>query len=162
MLSELYKSKEIDDCINRLVREDLRKDFKQELFVILCEQEERLKKINGNQVKFYVVRVILNLVSQTRNVFHKKYLNNHSELKDIKDESDLELVLTKNKLLDKLDKEVLNMDNHFGHFYYRALVQLVTKHGSIREAARQTGIPKSTISVGMRIAKNYLKDKISV
>ncbi len=71
-------------------------------------------------------------------------------------------MLAKNKMLDKLDEEVLKMDQHFNHFYYRALVQLVTKHGSIREAARQTGIPKSTISVGMRIAKDYLKEKINV
>ncbi len=126
MLSELYKSKEIDECINRMVREDLRQDFKQELFVILCEQKERLEKINENQVRFYVVRVIVNLVSQTRNVFHKKYLQNHSEVKEIKDESDIEPVILKNRMLDKLDEEVLKMDNHFGHFYYRALVQLVT------------------------------------
>jgi hypothetical protein len=75
IITELYKSREIDDCINKLIPAQDRDDFKQELFLILLEkQTEEIVRIDQTgKMLYYVVRIIINLSRQQRNVYHSKY-----------------------------------------------------------------------------------------
>ncbi len=56
-----YSSKEVDDCIYKLVRDDHRKDFKQELFLKLLEVPcDKVMVISSKgELRYYIVWVIL-------------------------------------------------------------------------------------------------------
>ena len=75
IVAELYQSKEFNDCINRMEPDHLRDDLKAEVALILLETEERkLLEIHAaGALKFYTVRIILNLIQSKSSPFYKKY-----------------------------------------------------------------------------------------
>lgn len=166
IIEELFLSTELDDCIEKMVREDLRDDFKQELFVILLNQDKKkIEEIYGrNELKYFVVRIIVNLASQTRNVFHKKYLNKSVvSVGEFYEEADTICPEDETKMKNEIIFEKISeMDNHLGTFYYRALTELVKRHGSMNKAAKETGIPLTTISNGFKKIREHLKKVVDV
>lgn len=165
IIEDLYNSDELNSCIAKMVRLDLRQDFKQELFVILCEfDKQKLKEIfDGGKLKFYVVRIIINMVSQQRNVFHKKYLNPNLEyLENVYEDTQItdpdEMTQREENEAEEVEmlKRISEMDSHFNTFFYRALTELHKRHGSMSKAGRETGIPVSTISRGFKKIREHL------
>lgn len=155
MLTALYTSPEIDKCIARLIPKDLRQDFKQELFLILLQiPSEIIARMNGS-LKYFVVRIILNLARQKNNIFHKKYLNKTTELKDYPDEPNLiEERIELEAIEDKIIMNLENIDTALGNSsypYHREIIKLLAEYGSIREVSRQTDIPR--VSLGRTINK---------
>lgn len=53
----------------------LRDDLKQELFVILCEMpDSKIEALHtNNQLRYYVTRIVLNMIASSTSPFHKKY-----------------------------------------------------------------------------------------
>jgi hypothetical protein len=155
VIAELYASKEVDECISKMVREDLRKDFKQELFLIICTQpEEKIIELHRkSELRYFVVRIIINLASQNRNVFHKKYLQTYSEIGEIADEQ----VPDREGYLKKLTDEFSKIDDHFGTFCHRVMIELVLKMGSVKKVSEETGIPKRTIYRTIETTRKHLK-----
>lgn len=157
MITDIYNSPEIDECISKLVNAGLRADFKQELFLILCSVPcEKIVSMNGN-LKYFVVRIILNLVRQKRNVFHKTYLDktveyNSDLLKyETSSPADVDTMAERHEQEDK-EEEIINriesIDKELGNLsypYHRAMVELLSKLGSMRAVSYETGIPFSTV-----------------
>lgn len=77
IVTELYNSREFNECINKMEPEHLRDDLKAEVTLILLEtDEQRLLSIysNGpNALKYYTVRIIINLIQSKTSLFYKKY-----------------------------------------------------------------------------------------
>lgn len=77
ILTDLFKSKEFNDCISKMKPEHLQDDLKGEVLLILCEMEEgKLMDLHYKGVlRFYTVRTILNLIQSTTSPFYKKFRN---------------------------------------------------------------------------------------
>lgn len=75
IITELYNSKEFNDCIEKMEPEHLRDDLRAEVALILLEtDEQRLLTIHAaGGLKFYTVRIILNLIQSKTSAFYKKY-----------------------------------------------------------------------------------------
>lgn len=75
ILSDLYQSKELSDLINKMKPVHLREDLKQELFLTLCEKPDSLiiDLHKSNQLKYYVTRIVLNMIASNTSPFYKKY-----------------------------------------------------------------------------------------
>lgn len=165
IIKELYCSNDLDDCIRKTVRHDHRQDFKQELFLLLYEKPHELliSLYNTSGLTYYVVKIVLNLVNQKRNVYHKKYND-----QNITYDSDKLVHISKEDvcITERMQKEqheamLINeinngLDETFGNPYYRLLVYMVKDHGSMREVSRQTGIPVSSISESIKKVRNHL------
>ena len=108
--------------------------------------------MNGN-LKYFVVRIILNLVRQKRNVFHKTYLDktveyNSDLLKyETSSPADVDTMAERHENEDK-EEEIINriesIDKELGNLsypYHRAMVELLSKLGSMRAVSYETGIP---------------------
>ena len=72
VITNLYNSKNFNDCIGKMEPEYLREDLKSEVLSVVCEWSE--EKVIGlherKELDFYVVRVILNQIkSKTSNLF---------------------------------------------------------------------------------------------
>lgn len=76
-LTELYNSKQLNECIQKFVKPDYRDDFKQELFLILLTkpQAELMDIINQGNIIYYTVRIIINLSRQSKNTFQTTYFD---------------------------------------------------------------------------------------
>ena len=164
IIEQLYRSKDLDECIRKTVRLDLQSDFKHELILILYDKSpELIQRLHeAKQLTFYVVRIILNLVNQSRNIYHKTYINpaityDNDKLKDKYEESEnFEERLKKEEKELKILKAFDNLDSVFNTFYYRRLIQEVAKTGGVRKASRATGIPRSSISDSIKKVREHL------
>ena len=182
IIEQLYNSKEVDDCIKKMVRKDHQDDFKQELFLKIYEiPEERLVMLyENNGLKFYIVRSLINLVKNGSSVYNKNYIRPErdrvgfsAESKDENETGKMKMVFIDNTDPDELVRrekseqkeaelihEINNcFDEEFGTYYYRMLVHMIAELGSMRAVSRQTGIPIASISEAIKKVRNHLKNK---
>jgi DNA-directed RNA polymerase specialized sigma24 family protein len=167
-ITAIYNLSEIDDCITKLVSKDLRDDFKQELFLILLSIPcEKINSMNG-EIKYYVVRIILNLVRQKRNIFHKKYLDKTVEYNTDKLNYQTSSPADVDVMSSRAEREA-EEENHINRLaridielgnqsypYHAEIVKLVARFGSLREVSRQTGIPHVTVHRTLKRVRNQL------
>lgn len=161
IIEQLYKSPDLDNCIRKMVRPDLWQDFKHELILTIYSNipEQKLCDLHQrNELKFYVVRTIINLVKNKNQVYHRNYLLKLTELKNT-EQIHLDELDKRKKLEDReleIVGEIDRLDDRFNTFYYRELVKLIAKHGSMRAAARATGIEVSSISRAIKKVREHL------
>lgn len=185
IIEQLYNSKEVDDCIRKMVRQDHQQDFKQELFLKIFEipQQRIISLYESNGLKFYIVRSLINLVKNASSVYNKNYVRPERDRVVLYEKSEEYTVdvYCKNEALftdhhdpdefeqrlESEERETMavheinnNFDDAFNTPYYRLLVHLIEKHGTMREVSRQTGIPIASISEAVKKTRNYLKNKI--
>lgn len=165
ILSELYLNKQVDDCIAKLVPSHLRDDFKQELFLILMGKEDSVLRAHAEgKHLFYAVRIIVNLAYQSRNVYRKEYLRREIvELPDnisvpCEESFPYEIRKFKEDREDRLIKKIQDSEAELDTPYYRLLAEALQKHGSAGKVAKATGIPKSSVQVGIKKIRKYLND----
>lgn len=164
ILSELYKMREIDDCIRKCVGETYFDDFKQELFLRLLEHGKSLKAAYAkNEHRFYITRVILSLANRKRDIFHKKFKAAETyelpEMYDIEDADELEARSFVEAEEERILNRIESIEQDTGRAYYRMLIEAVKRCGSYREVARQTGIPVASISGHMKLIREHLCKK---
>jgi len=167
VIEQIYKSKDLDNCINKLVRKDHREDFKQEIILILLEKPEEtiLQLHHAAGLTYYVVRIVLNLINQKRNIYHRTYndttvtydTDKVSETLKEPEPVDFEERIKEEEREILMVKEITDgLNINYETFYYRKIVEAVDKHGGVRAAAAATGIPRTTISRAMGKVKEYL------
>ena len=163
IISELYDSRQLNDCLGKFVPSKHRDDFKQELFVILLENKDSvLRAYSDNKHLFYAVRIIINLVNQSRNVYQKEYLRR--EIVELDDNASIqceesfpyEVRKFKEDREDALIDRLENSEDELGTPYYRMLAAALKKHGSAGKVSKATGIPKSSVQVGIRKIRKFL------
>lgn len=77
IIESLYKSQDLDDCIRKMVRQDLRADFKHEYILKMYEvpEEKLIALYDRKELRFYAVRCLINLVKLKYGVFNRLYNN---------------------------------------------------------------------------------------
>ena len=156
-ITNIYQHPEIDQCICKLVEPEYRQDFKQELFLILLQIDcDTVAKMNGD-LKFYVVRIILNLVRQQRNVFHKKYLDKTVEYNtdkinyEMSSPADIDTITERAEREQKEEETISRLngiDLHLGNDnypVYEKMIRLIADKGNMYRVSIATGIPNETI-----------------
>lgn len=174
IISDLYNSPEVNDCIKKVVDRGPRDDFKQELYVILLEYpcDKIVEVSNQGKIKYFVARIIINLFNQERNVFQKKYLNNKIDYDTEKvlyhslppsDYNHMEERKRREDVEDIILEGAEGIDERMGNDsfpYYENLIQALKKHGSMREVSRELGIPIASISMAIKRVRTHLKDNL--
>lgn len=153
ILTEFYNSIEVNDAISKMHPVELQDDLKGELFLILAElpEEKLIGLYQAKQLRFYVVRVMLNLVRSTDKKFYTKYRNFvEYEEREIADESQADPTEFISKYFEGL------------YWYEKELLRLYTFEFSrnARQLSRATGIPYMSIIRTLNKTKQDLKSKI--
>lgn len=157
ILAKYWDLKEVNDAFAKMHPEELQYDLKAEVFLVLCEMNE--EKLMGlyerNELKFYIVRTMLNMIKSDRSGFYKNY-RNHTEFVDA--EKDFE-VLNYDKL-DLVDKLVNNLEGL--HWYNKELLKLyaIDFKKNAKELSRKTGIPYMSIIRTINKTKKQMKQNI--
>ncbi len=132
---------------------ELQDDLKSEVFLILAElPEQKLFDLyDKKQLRFYIVRIMLNLVQNSNNQFYKRYRNFVEYTQQEVAESYQE---------DISQKVRLSVDDL--HWYKKELLRLYTEEFKCNAKAlsRDTGIPYMSIVRTLNITKSELKSKI--
>lgn len=153
ILTEFYNSVEVNDAISKMHPVELQEDLKGELFLILAElpEEKLIGLYEAKQLRFYVVRVMLNLVRSTDKKFYAKYRNFvEYEEREIADESQADPTEFISKYFEGL------------YWYEKELLRLYTFefNRNARQLSRATGIPYMSIIRTLNKTKQDLKSKI--
>ena len=77
ILVEFWQSHELNEAISKMHPVELQEELKSELFLRIAEipEEKLIDLYNKKQLRFYVVRIMLNLIRSTDHKFYKKFRN---------------------------------------------------------------------------------------
>jgi hypothetical protein len=153
ILLEFWESEEVNNAFTKMHPIELQKDLKSEVFLILAEiQEEKLQYLyEKNLLRFYIVRVMLNLVQNVNNKFYKNYRNFvEYKITETTETEDIDLTT-------QIQSSVENL-----HWYKRELLKLYTEKFNCNATAlsKYTKIPYMSIIRTLNQTKSELKSKI--
>jgi hypothetical protein len=156
ILAEYWNLKEVNDAFAKMHPEELQYDLKAEVFLVLCEMNE--DKLIGmyerNELKFYIVRIMLNMIKSDRSNFYKSY-RNYTEYVD--NDTEAEVNFDKSDLVDKLEKNLEGL-----HWYNKEILKLyaIDFKKNAKELSRKTGIPYMSIVRTINKTKKQMKTNI--
>lgn len=151
IIEQFWNSKEVDEAFNKMQPEELRYDLKAEVFLVLCEMDE--EKLIGLyqrcELKFYIVRTMLNMIKSDRSAFYKNY-RNYTEYVDTGQANKEE----HSDLVDRMEKKIDKL-----HWYKKEILKLyaIDFKKNAKELSRKTGIPYMSIIRTLKQTKTELK-----
>ena len=152
ILSEFWESNSVNEAFEKMQPVELQADLKAEVFLILCEMDET--KLIGlyerNELKYYMVRIMLNMIKSDRSSFFKNY-RNYVELL----ENDVEVFESNpEETYNKIEVHLQNL-----HWYNRELFKLYALDfkKNAKELSRKTGIPYMSIVRSINKTKAEIK-----
>ena len=162
---DLYRSGEIRKaCLTITGGNPLWKDLEQEVVLILLEKDpdKILKMQVQGYLRFYIVRLIMNLYRGNNNQFAKKY-RRHDERVEVDPETQ-ELSKDYDSLLDDLwaiaQSEMDSWAKDGAFPYDKELLNLLMQTGNMKAMSRETGIPYRSIIYSIEQAKAKIKTAI--
>jgi hypothetical protein len=160
IVEQLFTSKEFNDCINKMEPDHLRDDLRAEVALILLETDERkLVEIHrSGGLKFYTVRIIMNLIQSKTSLFYKLYRQQVVEITDkfiAGEDQDFEARAAKENLEDKAIKEIDNL-----YWYNGEMVKLYLKYGNYRAIEENTRIPYTSAYKTIQKSLTEIKQKV--
>lgn len=153
ILIEFWKSDEVNNAFSRMNPIELQDDLKSEVFLILCEMPEAklIDLYDKKQLRFYLVRIMLNLIQSTDKKFYQKY-RNFTELVGYE------------KKDEEYNEDIINVNEHIENLYWykQEIFRLYTFefNKNARELSKNTGIHYMSIIRTLNQIKQELKKKI--
>lgn len=151
IIEQFWNSKEVDEAFKKMQPEQLQDDLKAEVFLVLCEMDD--EKLIGLykrcELKFYIVRTMLNMIKSDRSTFYKNYrnFNEYIDTGQVNKEEHSDLVDRMENKIDKL------------HWYKKEILKLyaIDFKKNAKELSRKTGIPYMSIIRTLKQTKTELK-----
>lgn len=153
IIEQYWLNDEVNQAFAKMQPEELQYDLKVEVFMVLLDMED--SKLFGlferNEIRFYIVRTMLNMIKSDRSQFWKKYRNyteyNGKEIAEVEN----------NSVIDVMEQGIENL-----HWYQKEILRLYTFdfNKNAKELSRQTGIPYMSIIRTLKQTKNELKKHI--
>lgn len=155
----MFNSREFNRCIKKMRPQTLQDDLRAEVALILCEMPEE-KIMNLHQcgaLRFYAVRIIMNLAQSNSSPFYKKYRVPWVELDNIPELAAQEYDYERERRYTSAIAEIDNL-----HWYDKELLKLYLKLGSYRAMEQETGIPFESIYKSVQQACKAIRKKVAV
>jgi DNA-directed RNA polymerase specialized sigma subunit len=153
IIEQYWLNDEVNQAFAKMQPEELQYDLKVEVFMVLLEMDDN--KLFGlyerGEIRFYIVRTMLNMIKSDRSQFWKKY-RNYTEYED-NEKAEVE----QNSVLDIMEKGIEKL-----HWYQKEILNLYTFefNKNAKELSRKTGIPYMSIIRTLKQTKNELKKHI--
>ena len=153
ILVEFWQSHEVNEAISKMHPIELQDELKSELFLILAEipEEKLIDLYNKKQLRFYVVRIMLNLVRSTDHKFYKKF-RNFVEYQPIEKTE-----------VEQMDVTSFVREHYEGLYWYeKEIFRLYTFEFdcNAKKLSIATGIPYISVIRTLNKTKKELKSKI--
>jgi DNA-directed RNA polymerase specialized sigma24 family protein len=151
IITSLYQSKEVNEAIQKMEPAELRDDLKSEMFLALMElPEDRLLKMHEQGfLKFYLVRMMLNMIKSDRSSFFNKYrrqIKHSPEPEEREPDYDL----------NDITEQVKDL-----HWYEQDLVFSYILNGcNATELSRKVGIPRRSIDYTLKLVRKKINTAV--
>lgn len=136
----MFLGKNFNQCIGKMEPQHLREDLKMEVIAVVCEwPEDKVMELYwGGKLEFYVVRVIINMLSNKYSPFFKKFRVQTLELTnmEIAELYAIEEREQREQMEDKAIDEIEALP-----WYSKTLLKLYVEKGNYRAIQEATGIP---------------------
>jgi len=154
IISDLFTSKDFNACIKKMKPERLQDDLKAEVGLILCEKpDEKIIELHeSGMLKFYTVRIILNLMQSSSSPFYKKFRMTNVELSNIIEP----IIIEYDHRKDKAIAEIENL-----YWYDREILKLYAEYGTYRAVEEATGIPFESIYKTVQKNCHLIRKKVA-
>jgi hypothetical protein len=161
VIEALFLGNNFNDCIGKMEPAHLREDLKMEVIAVVCEwpEEKVLELYWGGKLEFYVVRVIINMLSNKYSPFFKKFRVQTLQLTnmEIAEHYDYEERFKRESQEDKALGEIDNLP-----WYNAGLLKLYIEKGNYRAIEQATGIPHSSCYKTIQKSMKDIKLKIAL
>jgi DNA-directed RNA polymerase specialized sigma subunit len=153
IIEQYWLNDEVNQAFAKMQPEELQYDLKVEVFMVLLEMDD--EKLFGlyerNEIRFYIVRTMLNMIKSDRSQFWKKY-RNYTEYED-NEKAEVE----QNSVIDIMENGIEKL-----HWYQKEILNLYTFdfNKNAKELSRKTGIPYMSIIRTLKQTKTELKKHI--
>lgn len=150
LLTEIYTSKEIDECISRLRQAEHKEDIKQYVFLMLLETpEEVILGLNDKgRLKHYVAKLIYNTANwRNRSKFYNAFGPAEVATESFDDIADSPY-------------EEINIPLHKIYWYKAELLRLYSVYGTYQAVSDLTGINVVSVFKTVRQARKEIKPLI--
>jgi DNA-directed RNA polymerase specialized sigma subunit len=153
IIEEFWLNDEVNQAFAKMQPEELQYDLKAEVFLVLLEMDN--DKLFGlyerKEIRFYIVRTMLNMIKSDRSQFWKKY-RNYTEY-----EGNEKIEVEQNNIIDIMENGIENL-----HWYQKEILNLYTFdfNKNAKELSRKTGIPYMSIIRTLKQTKTELKKHI--
>jgi RNA polymerase sigma factor (sigma-70 family) len=169
ILTDLFRSKDLANCIAKMEHRHLHDELKSELFLVLSAlpYEKVIEMKEQGYLNFYVFRTIANMINSNTSRFYKVFrqsgLNSypveycgHStaetpEALELRKEAELR----EEQDLEDMDKVISGM-----HWYHAEILKLYLKENSIRKVAKKLDIPASSIHETVTKCKEIIRKRL--
>lgn len=162
IIEKLYRDKELNKAISKLIPYDLQHDAKHELFVSLYEKDIKEcgwldKAYHEGWILFYCVRTLMNFAKGSK--FKREFIDYHEsfniENNDIiEEEYDLALDNLTQNLIDKVKDGLIDI-----RFVDQKVFELYANGANISQLSRDVGIPRNTLLNIISKVKNHFKEQ---
>ena len=153
IIEQYWLNEEVNQAFAKMQPEELQYDLKVEVFLVLLEMdsEKLLGMYERNEIRFYIVRTMLNMIKSGRSQFWKKY-RNYTEYKE-KDIAEID----RKSVIDVMEKGIEKL-----HWYQKEILKLYAFdfNKNAKELSRHTGIPYMSIIRTLKQTKTELKKHI--
>jgi hypothetical protein len=180
IIEALYNSPEVARAIAKMNPPELRDDLKQEMFAVICNLPEDVlfDKYHNKHLLWYLLRTMKNMITSDRSTFFTTFrrpLDFLIYLDDLRvyagDETSGDFLtrggFTCNAAVAAVDEDITDVLDKVEpaieslEFYERGLFKVyVESSNSCAAVARKTGIPETSVRIGVRAAKSKLKKLI--
>ena len=153
IIEQYWLNDEVNQAFAKMQPEELQYDLKVEVFMVLLEMDD--EKLFGlyerGEIRFYIVRTMLNMIKSDRSQFWKKY-RNYTEYED-KEQAETE----QHSVIDVMENGIEKL-----HWYQKEILNLYTFefNKNAKELSRKTGIPYMSIIRTLKQTKTELKKHI--
>lgn len=169
ILTNLFRSKDLANCIAKMEHRHLHDELKSELFLVLSELpcDKLVEMKEQGWLNYYVFRTISNMVNSSTSRFYKvfrqsglntypvEYCGHTSFEKPEEIELRKELEVREESDIEEM-KEIIE-----GLYWYdKAIMKLYLKHNSIRKVAQQLEIPPSSIHETVTRCKQIIRNQL--
>ena len=163
IIAELYESKELAEALRKMHPQELADDLKQEIFIALCGMpEDKLIEIHEKkQLKFYAVRIMLNMAHSKTSQFYYKYRKNEANTIKLRNNSPAESPIDEVRHMEIVSNILDELECL--HWYEKDLFKLYMQSGrNASKVSRNTSIPKRSIYQTVKNVRDKIKKKIQL
>jgi hypothetical protein len=158
ILTDLFKSRELCEMLNKFDAGAGNEDLKSELFFVLCNQSEsKIIELNANkQMMFFATGIIQKMVFQKGN-FYRTYrktnieLNNNIEIESEEYNRDKDIML--NRVQESYENDL--------HWVERSMVSLYLDKGSMTKISEDVKMPFKQVQKIMKSARTKVDNAIN-
>jgi hypothetical protein len=154
IIAELFTSKDFNACIKKMKPESLQDELKAEVALILCEKPDGviIELWELGKLRFYTVRIILNLIQSSSSPFYKKFRTSTVELSEIAEP----MIIEYDGRKDHAINEIENL-----YWYDKEILKLYIQYGTYRKVEEITGIPFESIYKTVQKASLQIRKKVA-